>query len=280
MSNYRKAFTLIELLVVIAIIAILAAILFPVFAQAKLAAKKTSDLSNLKQIGLSQQMYAIDSDDVFAMGLTKDPIPVSVAKPPDFDQLGKDHAWTWTSDDDQNPTMIWWTYGQLTFPYHKNMQIFRSPGGINANGNPGLANYGINWNIMGTPIWDPAHSWPLSTTAVDSIADKVLVINGGNVVLYQYNMVDVARYGGIDYIAGACSKGVTTAVGTDGVDCRWFQTGNAFPETYPDIQKGRYNNVINIAYADGHAKSSAFSALAAKKASAWCPGNSTNWDCN
>jgi len=48
MHSKLKAFTLIELLVVIAIIAILAAILFPVFAQAKLAAKKTSDLSNLK----------------------------------------------------------------------------------------------------------------------------------------------------------------------------------------------------------------------------------------
>ena len=46
----KRAFTLIELLVVIAIIAILAAILFPVFAQAKLAAKKTTSISNMKQI--------------------------------------------------------------------------------------------------------------------------------------------------------------------------------------------------------------------------------------
>ena len=57
----KKAFTLIELLVVIAIIAILAAILFPVFAQAKLAAKKTTDLSNLKQLGLAALMYSTDN---------------------------------------------------------------------------------------------------------------------------------------------------------------------------------------------------------------------------
>jgi prepilin-type N-terminal cleavage/methylation domain-containing protein len=59
----RKAFTLIELLVVIAIIAILAAILFPVFAQAKAAAKTTSSLSNNKQEILAVIMYAGDADD-------------------------------------------------------------------------------------------------------------------------------------------------------------------------------------------------------------------------
>ena len=63
MSHKSKGFTLIELLVVIAIIAILAAILFPVFAQAKGAAKKTTCISNLKQIGLAANMYAGDSDD-------------------------------------------------------------------------------------------------------------------------------------------------------------------------------------------------------------------------
>jgi len=65
MSSKKQAFTLIELLVVIAIIAILAAILFPVFAQAKKAAKKTSSLSNIKQLGLGAVLYCGDSDDVF-----------------------------------------------------------------------------------------------------------------------------------------------------------------------------------------------------------------------
>jgi prepilin-type N-terminal cleavage/methylation domain-containing protein/prepilin-type processing-associated H-X9-DG protein len=60
----RRAFTLIELLVVIAIIAILAAILFPVFAQAKDAAKKTACVSNAKQTALAAMMYANDNDDV------------------------------------------------------------------------------------------------------------------------------------------------------------------------------------------------------------------------
>ena len=64
----RLAFTLIELLVVIAIIAILAAILFPVFAQAKSAAKKTACLSGQKQIGTALVMYATDYDDMMVPG--------------------------------------------------------------------------------------------------------------------------------------------------------------------------------------------------------------------
>ena len=66
----KRAFTLIELLVVIAIIAILAAILFPVFAQAKVAAKKTSVLSNAKQFGTSQMLYMSDADDLFSPAMS------------------------------------------------------------------------------------------------------------------------------------------------------------------------------------------------------------------
>ena len=65
--NRTKAFTLIELLVVIAIIAILAAILFPVFAQAKEAAKKTQAISNFKQTGIAMAMYTGDADGTFPL---------------------------------------------------------------------------------------------------------------------------------------------------------------------------------------------------------------------
>lgn len=64
----RRGFTLIELLVVIAIIAILAAILFPVFARARAKAQQTKCLSNLKQIGLAFHMYAQDYNELFPPG--------------------------------------------------------------------------------------------------------------------------------------------------------------------------------------------------------------------
>ena len=66
--HWIRAFTLIELLVVIAIIAILAAILFPVFAQAREAARKASCQSNLKQLGNGILMYASDYDSMYPKG--------------------------------------------------------------------------------------------------------------------------------------------------------------------------------------------------------------------
>jgi prepilin-type N-terminal cleavage/methylation domain-containing protein/prepilin-type processing-associated H-X9-DG protein len=95
-----KAFTLIELLVVIAIIAILAAILFPVFAQAKEAAKKSTGIAHVKQLGLANLMYATDVDDAF--------VPAS------------------RTDAGTNTQFIWMF---MIYPYTKNLDIFRNPQG-------------------------------------------------------------------------------------------------------------------------------------------------------
>lgn len=70
MPSRIKAFTLIELLVVIAIIAILAAILFPVFSQARESARQISCASNMRQIGMAMRMYAEDSDEVWVPAFT------------------------------------------------------------------------------------------------------------------------------------------------------------------------------------------------------------------
>ena len=97
----RKGFTLIELLVVIAIIAILAAILFPVFAKAREKARQTSCLSNLKQMGTALLMYAQDYDEVY--------MPSGYVIP----SLGTD------------PNVNWWRF--LIQPYIKNWQVFLCP---------------------------------------------------------------------------------------------------------------------------------------------------------
>jgi prepilin-type N-terminal cleavage/methylation domain-containing protein len=102
----RRGFTLIELLVVIAIIAILAAILFPVFAQAKAAAKKTTAISNFKQIGLGSTMYAVDNDDV---------MPVRFYYATNEDMAGGSEPFP--------PKRVDWapiTWREITLPYVKN----------------------------------------------------------------------------------------------------------------------------------------------------------------
>lgn len=104
----KKAFTLIELLVVIAIIAILAAILFPVFAQAKAAAKKTQALSNVKQNALGIIMYVADYDDAFPIG-----------SPDDWEHITVDAA------GNRNQPVSGWSV--TTKPYIKNLGVLRDP---------------------------------------------------------------------------------------------------------------------------------------------------------
>lgn len=115
-----KAFTLIELLVVIAIIAILAAILFPVFAQAKVAAKKTSDISNMKQMTTAIKIYMNDSDDLWP--ITIHFIPSSSSYQEAFFTTPWDRV-TSTPEGLDRRKSFW---GNAIQPYVKNWQLYRN----------------------------------------------------------------------------------------------------------------------------------------------------------
>jgi prepilin-type N-terminal cleavage/methylation domain-containing protein/prepilin-type processing-associated H-X9-DG protein len=124
----RRGFTLIELLVVIAIIAILAAILFPVFARAREKARQTSCLSNIKQIGLGSLMYCSDYDQfIFGhiQGRRDDPV---------YGPTGP-------------PGYIRWA--DQIYPYVKNEQLFVCPSnpgaGFAANTRDAYYGYGMNY---------------------------------------------------------------------------------------------------------------------------------------
>lgn len=135
----KKAFTLIELLVVIAIIAILAAILFPVFAQAKESAKKSVCLSNLKQNGLALMMYLGDYDDLYPFqpqfpmlpdGTYPFGLPSGKRAPAGDGDTGQPDGWS------DSPATNRWDAGPLLYlltPYTKSEGIAFCPSGSKKN---------------------------------------------------------------------------------------------------------------------------------------------------
>jgi len=116
----KRAFTLIELLVVIAIIAILAAILFPVFAQAKVAAKKTVALSNQKQIGTAFQLYMADYDDRY-------PMRSGCELNSSLNAALNDGVLRCSGANGFAHSMTWQAWQKYIMPYMKNVQIFEHP---------------------------------------------------------------------------------------------------------------------------------------------------------
>ena len=107
----KSGFTLIELLVVISIIAVLAAILFPVFAQARGSARNISDMSNIRQVGMAAVMYTNDYDERYvAVGSWNDPTVTP-----------------YTNPDRPGPGLVWQGWGLRLLPYVKTKALFHSP---------------------------------------------------------------------------------------------------------------------------------------------------------
>jgi prepilin-type N-terminal cleavage/methylation domain-containing protein/prepilin-type processing-associated H-X9-DG protein len=255
-----RAFTLIELLVVIAIIAILAAILFPVFAQAKAAAKKTQSLSNMKNVSLGMLLYTSDNEDKF----------------PALQIYGQ------APGDAPGTCNLQTKWQDAIYPYVKNGRggvgngttnanagsgdyddgIFKSPGGRRQSG----SNYAVQQDVFmdGPAPWtgcvDTSGDFrTFSQTQFDNIAEKVMMIergnsNGGWAFLqfsawqwdwdtYGYNKTTgtaTENEGDVRLPGRDCDGGFA-----DGSD-RW-----AFCSMFP---RYRYGNSSPFSFFDGHVK--------------------------
>jgi len=243
-----RGFTLIELLVVIAIIAILAAILFPVFAQAKEAAKKTSCLSNEKQVGLGVIMYMNDFDDIFAM----------------------DQYWSPT---DPAPQVRWF---DMVYPYIKNGTVFVF--NHRASGAGGLfhcpstfdqeALYGVHNALFpdgGNCPWVNSATTPtVNASAIDAPADRVFLVekglNKGNSSWLQF-IAD--EWGWVDTVgspAGSIDGHHWDIDHSINRDCD-FGASNTFDPTQwntyaqcGSFPRYRHSDISNMVLADGHVK--------------------------
>jgi len=173
-NRSRSAFTLIELLVVIAIIAILAAILFPVFAQAKSAAKHAATVSNQKQLGLTFVMYQADYDDVLPRRATLN--------------------WNGWATGECNANFGCESWDKLIIPYMKNFDIFTSGVDKAANvpywWNTAKGNLKRSYDVtaymfptVGGMAWAPNGSFfkaPINGSVVPAVASTIMMVERRN----------------------------------------------------------------------------------------------------
>jgi prepilin-type N-terminal cleavage/methylation domain-containing protein/prepilin-type processing-associated H-X9-DG protein len=236
----RRAFTLIELLVVIAIIAILAAILFPVFAQAREKARSAACMSNLKQIGLGVMMYVQDYDETYPIrswnggqGICFNPYVLGAP------------AGT------ANPYCTTYSWQYQIYTYIKNNGVFACAGGLFTNGisrNSGTYNlpidmsYGINTDIYDYLPTDAPNSGTQGAIAMATLtapANTYFIADSKNPG-FSDNWTDRLRFANM---VGTERSGCTTT--------RPFESRTllAIPSVANTM---RHQGGENIAFADGH----------------------------
>jgi len=228
----RKAFTLIELLVVIAIIAILAAILFPVFARAREAARGSSCKSNLKQIVTAAMMYTQDYDEILVTSWAG-----SRANTP-----GAANYYNVPASPNVN---VYWMY--LIRPYTKNVGIYKCPSHTMLAEadmiNPQRTSYGHQHNNLG---------WQLN--AAPSMAD---VKSPAETIYFS----DTGRFTGdwVTFLANPDTEAFTLG-NTGATYTRRYDQCMGCPGLSPTCCAdamtvvGRHSGQVQIAYADGHVK--------------------------
>ncbi len=188
----RLGFTLIELLVVIAIIAILAAILFPAFARAREQARKTSCMSNLKQLGLAVMQYTQDYDEKFPNTAQnwKPATDANYYKTPKFalDAYSKSsQIWTCPSDSNWANNNGGVSYGSMMDDWF-NTHAF-TPSGQDDNYvaglNSGLTIWSPNKDALGNNIFDGVSLAAVQTAATKPIFWDQCQWHAGRPVLYS-----------------------------------------------------------------------------------------------
>jgi len=223
----RKGFTLIELLVVIAIIAILAAILFPVFARAKQAAIKNQCINNLKQITAAMNLYTTDYDERFPLvsgfGQMLDTLPIF--------EMG--------NNDLRDPTKTdraWFQY--LLLPYVKNQKIFECPG-VTING---------FWEIGGQDYYFRGGSNRNPPPNGAAIIGGTIIDDPITTYVFNARCKDGNSY----YLISGQSMAVCDRPGDAPIV--WDAPSGIKPADSNEAQLA-HGDSFNVAYADGHVKS-------------------------
>ncbi|MBB6049360.1 DUF1559 domain-containing protein [Armatimonas rosea] len=212
-------FTLIELLVVIAIIAILAAILFPVFAQAREKARSASCLSNQKQIGLAVLQYVQDYDETFPPAAYMGPRPLATTTPVALPAGG--------------PSVI--TIYDLMQPYMKNVDIFNCP-----SYKPGL-----DWYSRLGPLWSGVFRYVGIVPNFGLFGDNLC--GGGGMPALK------GAYTPVTSIAAAAFP-AETIMFFDGSHRNEAAAPTVKLGAQNFLADARHNDGVNVNFSDGHAK--------------------------